>query len=621
LNPWYLALASFVALLQFRVILLIFGPFHRTSVEAAAGVIKGEPIWRIFQSRLLGPYIVKAVSVFFGSFKDAHVFCSVLILALSGYFVLLFLKRITSNEGKTLSGYFLFSFLVFFGFAGLWLFIWDLLDILIFVLFNYFVLRRKDYRYFSLLFVAAILNRESGFYIAIWMILDPLIRYRLAASAKGTSTQSASQRPGRADHQMLVSGLALLAIGFAFTEYVRSALLVREVGPLVAGTVKGAGARFHYMLPENLARLKIALTTLRSPLLFLIPLFWVAYATFCVRFITRNPAKHLALGAIHLLVLGSVLVFRPAFAPPVYLALLPFVALNLWTVLAGPSEPTEAELRAKPAEEGLPGKAIAEPPAEPEGEKAAEPEEEKAAEPAKELRAEPGEEKADEPDEEKADEPDEEKPDEPAREGFSAFIHSRGLLYAIVFLAAAAAVATRLCTDVDTDRKRKKKPRVAETKAAAPAAAPESQPSPPGPEPRGKIMKGPIGDEKLNELTESLSKHAGKPVWFATYTNDQTAVALQRQLEDVFQAAGWEVRANTPIRLTFKYGILLFVAESKAPRYLMDAAKALESAGVKMKVGTGYRAFAEKMKKKNPAWRGIRLAPEQTFVIVIGPQE
>lgn len=134
-------------------------------------------------------------------------------------------------------------------------------------------------------------------------------------------------------------------------------------------------------------------------------------------------------------------------------------------------------------------------------------------------------------------------------------------------------------------------------------------------------MKGPIDDEKLNQLSESLSRHAGKPVWFATDVTNPAAVALQRQLEDLFQVAGWEVRGNTPIRFRYKPQILFLTADARAPRYMLDAVTALQGAGLSVKVGTGYRKFAEQMKKKNPAWQGIILAPDQPFVIVIAPRE
>jgi hypothetical protein len=54
---------------------------------------------------------------------------------------------------------------------------------------------------------------------------------------------------------------------------------------------------------------------------------------------------------------------------------------------------------------------------------------------------------------------------------------------------------------------------------------------------------------------------------------------------------------------------------------MMEAVRALENAGLSVRVGTGYRKFAEQMKKKNPSWQGINMAPDQAFVIVIAPRE
>jgi len=36
-------------------------------------------------------------------------------------------------------------------------------------------------------------------------------------------------------------------------------------------------------------------------------------------------------------------------------------------------------------------------------------------------------------------------------------------------------------------------------------------------------------------------------------------------------------------------------------------------------VGTGYRAYYEKMKKQSPDWRGgVKFQPDQTYVLFVG---
>ena len=88
IRPSYLALAAVVAAVQLRVIHLEFGRQYNLSVEAAQGVLDGLPHWRVFQNRLLGPYLVEAFSAVTDSFEAAHALCTFLLLSATGYVVL-----------------------------------------------------------------------------------------------------------------------------------------------------------------------------------------------------------------------------------------------------------------------------------------------------------------------------------------------------------------------------------------------------------------------------------------------------------------------------------------------------------------------------------------------------
>ena len=92
----------------------------------------------------------------------------------------------------------------------------------------------------------------------------------------------------------------------------------------------------------------------------------------------------------------------------------------------------------------------------------------------------------------------------------------------------------------------------------------------------------------------------GSPIWFSTYTQDPNAVALQREIEDVFLQAGWQVRGNRPVQFRLKAGIFVFMADPKPPQYALEAQAALEAAGLSVIGGSGYRAYYEQMKRENP---------------------
>ena len=80
------------------------------------------------------------------------------------------------------------------------------------------------------------------------------------------------------------------------------------------------------------------------------------------------------------------------------------------------------------------------------------------------------------------------------------------------------------------------------------------------------------------------------------------------------------MRGNQPVRFRLKPGIFVFMADPDPPRYAIEARAALEAAGLSLSGGSGYRDYYQQMKRANPGWNGIEMAPEQTFVVVIGPR-
>ena len=81
------------------------------------------------------------------------------------------------------------------------------------------------------------------------------------------------------------------------------------------------------------------------------------------------------------------------------------------------------------------------------------------------------------------------------------------------------------------------------------------------------------------------------------------------------------MRGNQPVRFRLKPGIFVFMADPDPPRYAIEARAALEAAGLSVSGGSGGTGTTtSRCKRTNPGWNGIEMAPEQTFVVVIGPQ-
>ncbi len=107
-------------------------------------------------------------------------------------------------------------------------------------------------------------------------------------------------------------------------------------------------------------------------------------------------------------------------------------------------------------------------------------------------------------------------------------------------------------------------------------------------------------------------------IWFAV-SPDPEAQALAADIQQVFQQAGWNV-ATRPTTFSVRPGVFFFAAEESPPSTVEDALKALQIVGFAPTVGLGYRAFYEERRRTDPNWRGFELAPDQTFVVVIGPR-
>jgi hypothetical protein len=83
-----------------------------------------------------------------------------------------------------------------------WQYPWDLLAICLFTVFNFLVLRRARLRAFVVLYVVAILNSEIACFMAIWLILDPILRFVMGGRGDGSGS--------RLEWRTAVTGAALL---------------------------------------------------------------------------------------------------------------------------------------------------------------------------------------------------------------------------------------------------------------------------------------------------------------------------------------------------------------------------------------------------------------------------
>ena len=126
--------------------------------------------------------------------------------------------------------------------------------------------------------------------------------------------------------------------------------------------------------------------------------------------------------------------------------------------------------------------------------------------------------------------------------------------------------------------------------------------------------------EQRKAMLDKLDSRGGTAhmVWFASVPGNPEAAAFQKQIQSVFEEAGWKVSGNDPVSFSLKAGIFFFMADEEPPPYVQGVADAFDAAGIQITAGRGYRQFYEDKKKENPNWHGFELKRDQDFVLVIG---
>src|SRR5262249_6240996 len=140
-------------------------------------IFLGTPTWRVYQSRVLGPYVVQALSYPLSSYETAYELFNVFLFAVAGYLSYFIGTRINRQAGGIVN--FLLFQCLFALLIGYQLHVWDVIGVTIFYFFLIIVVLGLSWKWAVLLFVVAIFNRESAFFIALWLLVHPVCRWGL----------------------------------------------------------------------------------------------------------------------------------------------------------------------------------------------------------------------------------------------------------------------------------------------------------------------------------------------------------------------------------------------------------------------------------------------------------
>jgi hypothetical protein len=336
-------LAVFLAFVQFRQIALVLHTDYAHSVEAAWGVVIGHPHWRMFQSRILGPYLVLGLSGVLpenlvspaNAFMVAHVLYSIATLSVAGYLAF----RLGRTHGGDLRSALLALAVFEMGFAFLlsppWLYAWDYLDIIIFFVFVDFVLAEREWQWFVGLYFAAIWNRDSAQFIALWMCLDALCRWALGRLGK--------VRPRPFDWRKLASGTVLIPIGATILETLRRTMLIQEIGPLIFPDRQHEQHTLYFgmTLGTNLREAQAALSFINPTMPIVVPLFVLLAIILAIAVARRDPPRLLAFGLVYLLMTAAEVLFAGIYETRTLVVFVPLV-VSVAVILSGPRERRDA---------------------------------------------------------------------------------------------------------------------------------------------------------------------------------------------------------------------------------------------------------------------------------------
>ena len=326
-------LAIFFAAGALRFYLLTLSRDFVRSAVVAEGVVHGEPPWRIYQSRVLGPYFVHALSVVTRTpIPIVYGVVAFGLLFAAGFLILRLAGPPGDPARPPLAAFFTYQAFLMLLLPCIWLYVWDLISLVVFVLFNAFVLRRAGRWRLATLAILGTLNHEISLVIAAWLVLDAMVKW--LAGRSGAKPRAGLE--ARLDRASVALGAVALAGGAALVETLRRVLLVREVPPEAADTLSAHAEDLHFTLARNWDAIAHSFSFApQQGFQFVVPLFLVLVLVVAALLARSDWPRFGALAIVTTAMVVSMLCFGLVLETRVLLPLVPFVAMNGWAVIMG----------------------------------------------------------------------------------------------------------------------------------------------------------------------------------------------------------------------------------------------------------------------------------------------
>jgi len=311
--------ASFVlSLAQWHHIVLFFGKDLQLNVQAEQGILDGYPHWRVVQSRVLGPWLEKFLSLLFGfNLSVAHMMIAIATLTLCGV-VMFHAGRAIGGRQSGWSALLAFHVLFALMMTRPWLYIYDYFVLLAAATFMLLLIRGAPWWSFLLLMSVAFFNHEAALFFGVWMVAKALAD----AWAEG-------RRP---NWGMLGGGVLGSLGGILLIDYLRTLLLKGETGWRLLGleppTEPLEPYYFFLRLPANVNYIYHWIVHPDFDLLFVIPLPLVLALALAVILVVRHGIKAAPLAIYAVTVVAALLLFASIGETRAYLELVPLLCLG-----------------------------------------------------------------------------------------------------------------------------------------------------------------------------------------------------------------------------------------------------------------------------------------------------
>jgi len=311
--------AVFLAAAQLHNIELIFGERINEQIAAAEGIVKGLPHWRVYQNRILGPFLVQLTGNITGlTFGEAYLLTTFVLLC-AFFLVLSFLSRKIWKSDvaalATVAAAWTFNSIFM---NGPWLYPWDYIDLTVFTLLTWAILTSQSLWLIGAVLFLEIFNREIVIILSLWLFIDAVFRFL----PSGTRLPKIKIE---IHYRQIFLALGLLIIGFIIIETLRRCLLIREIGPEFFPNVKKCGYLFNVQLLTNLQLIFFSFKYPLSSFVFNILILWIP--VFALVAIFNTNEKVVRVSFLYLIMWIFTVVFGIIYEPRVWISFVPFLVL------------------------------------------------------------------------------------------------------------------------------------------------------------------------------------------------------------------------------------------------------------------------------------------------------